>query len=199
MRFICWTNVLTILSKIDVQGSMKRYGELSKTLHDVLQSMKEVLEETTEILKDDDDTIKQMNGILRNLLKKYTTIGEDPKEVPSFFTQEDHIWSDPSFLAEVDEIVQRVINKHNQTTSGDNIHEREAYAHENDYGDQHESAFPGVSTPTEQQQPEPEQYTPTNEMDTVEEQSSDLIVFHPDKQTDACDDEAVGSKKFYVR
>lgn len=76
-----------------------------------MSKMKTMLVKANELVGMDEETIENMNNLVKILLMKFTKPVEEPNKSPSVFSQDDSIFSEPSFLAEVDAIVQEHLDK----------------------------------------------------------------------------------------
>lgn len=82
---------------------MNKFGDLAKAAASNIRDLNDMLGMASTVISDE-ETVNQMTVILEKLLNK-------PNTTPWSFTQDDHLFSDPEFLAEVDNTILRAQEK----------------------------------------------------------------------------------------
>lgn len=111
------SNVKAMSALLDRAKSIFQDEKTRQHMSDIVQNI--VSQKYTKSNFEDERTTQQMSDILQNILsQKCTKAGDDPVESHSGFTQDEDLFNDPAFQAELDQLVAQAMKKNSSKKDG---------------------------------------------------------------------------------
>ncbi|XP_021728737.1 uncharacterized protein LOC110695817 isoform X2 [Chenopodium quinoa] len=106
-------------SRNDMMGFLSKFGDLAKTLASNVKEMYGMLEQAKDLFVEEETTGK-MQHLIDNIWCKYTTktfVNQEEKKIPSILSQDQHVFDEPTFIEELDMVMDKAWKKFEETRS----------------------------------------------------------------------------------